>query len=358
MGSAFWSAGRGCFLLPSLECGRGIESFFFEAHVDERDSVDQRYRPFSYRLDWILGVVWRKVGDYRAVPPCLMLALVYTYGGALEKPRRRVPARADGVRYTRQMLLCSVRDCHQPLAREDRRVVCSAGHSFDIARSGYINLLQPQERRSKQPGDTAEAVAARRRLHDRGVTAPLLQGIAEILTPSSADVVLDAGCGDGFYLGSLAQQSGFDAHGVDISIPAVDAAARRYPGVEWIVANADRFVPYADRSFSVVLSVTARMNAAEFRRVLRDDGRLLVALPSPEDFAELRGAGRDRVDRTNETFAEGFAFVEQRRVSTTAALDAAGVGDVLLSIYRPMHSRPLEAMRVTFSLDLLLFRAA
>ena len=81
------------------------------------------------------------------------------------------------------------------------------------------------------------------------------------------DTVLDAGCGDGFYLGTLAGQTGFDGHGVDISIPAVEAAARRYPKCEWIVANADRFVPYADRSFSIVLSITARMNSAEFRRV-------------------------------------------------------------------------------------------
>src|SRR6202051_3168018 len=178
-------------------------------------------------------------------------------------------------RYTRRMLLCPVRRCHLALAREERRLVCPRGHSFDIARSGYINLLQPQERRSRHPGDTVAAVAGRRRLHDRGVTAPLLHAIAETIAASPGDVVLDAGCGDGFYLGSLAAQTGFDAHGVDISIPAVDAAARRYPNCEWIVANADRFLPYADRSFSRLLSITARMNTAEFRRVLRDDGRLL-----------------------------------------------------------------------------------
>jgi 23S rRNA (guanine745-N1)-methyltransferase len=243
--------------------------------------------------------------------------------------------------------------------REEKRVVCAQGHSFDIARSGYINLLQPQERRSKHPGDTAAAVVARRRLHDRGVTEPLLRGIAEMLTARLSgvisDVVLDAGCGDGFYLGSLARQIGLDAHGVDISIPAVDAAARRYPECEWIVANADRFLPYADRSFSIVLSITGRMNAGEFRRVVRDDGRLLVALAAPEDLIELRGKARDRVDRTVETFGGDFTLIERRQVTSVADLDAAAVRDVLLSIYRPMQAQPAEAMRVTFSLDLLLF---
>ncbi len=254
------------------------------------------------------------------------------------------------------MLLCTVRGCRLELMRSERRLVCAQGHSFDVAKSGYINLLQPQDRRSKQPGDTAAAVAARRRLHDRGYTAPLLRSLAEKVEAAQRDVVLEAGCGDGFYLGSLAGECEFEAHGVDISIPAVDAAARRYPGCEWIVANADRFVPYADCSFSLVLSITARMNALEFRRVLRPEGRLWVALPAPDDLLEIRGAGRDRVVRTVETFQSSFRLAGQFRIQTAADLDAAAVHDVLLSIYRPLQSRAVSGRRVTFSLDLLLFQ--
>jgi 23S rRNA (guanine745-N1)-methyltransferase len=254
------------------------------------------------------------------------------------------------------LLLCPVRDCHLALVPEERRLICPRGHSFDVARSGYINLLQPQERRSKHPGDDSAAVGARRRLHDQGVTGPLLLTIGDILSATSSDIVLDAGCGDGFYLGTLASQSGFQAHGVDISVPAVDAAARRYPACQWVVANADRFLPYESSSITILLSITARMNASEFRRVLRDHGRLLVAIPAPDDMAELRGAGRDRVARTIETFAQDFQLLSQRRSTTVADLDAAAIHDVLLSIYRPMRSQPVEAMRVTFSLDLLLFR--
>ncbi len=263
------------------------------------------------------------------------------------------------------MLVCPVRHCRLALAREGNRLVCPQGHSFDVARSGYLNLLQPQERKSKQPGDTPDAVEARRRLHDRGVSAPLLDAIGAAIEPTRDDVILDAGCGDGFYVGTLANRIGFDAHGIDISLPAIRTAARRFPPhegrFEWIVANADRFIPYADASFSCVLSITARMNASEFRRVLREDGRLLVALASPLDLMELRGGdekdqGRDRVPRTIETFAREFELIEQRRVTTTADLDAEAVRDVLVSIYRPLRSQPVAAMRVTFSLDVLLFR--
>lgn len=253
------------------------------------------------------------------------------------------------------MLLCTVRECRRPLVRDGQRVVCDRGHSFDYARSGYLNLLQPQDKRSKNPGDTPEAVAARRRLHDRGVTAPLLRAIGDILNASASDTVLDAGCGEGFYLGSLAQQYGFAGHGIDISIPAIDAAAKRFPGCEWVVGNADRFLPYADASFTHVMSITARRNAAEFRRVLKPGGRLLIAIPSPNDLIELRGAGRERADRTIAEFPEGFRLLTQARAETTAELDEAGMEDVLLAIYRPMRTEPVQAGKVTFSLDLLLF---
>ena len=247
------------------------------------------------------------------------------------------------------MLLCAVRDCHKPLTREERRLVCPEGHSFDKARSGYINLLQPQDRRSRQPGDTMEAVMARRRLHDRGVAADLLTGIRGILGISCDDLILDAGCGEGFYLGSLGAGSG-----VDISAGAVDLAARRYPQCEWIVANADRFLPYSDASFSVVLSITGRMNGAEFRRVLRPKGKLLVAVAAPDDLIELRGTGRDRIERTVQDFSGEFDLVKQGRVTTSAELDAGAVQDVLASVYRPLRAQPVDAMRLTFSLDLLL----
>lgn len=125
------------------------------------------------------------------------------------------------------MLICPVRDCRRPLERSERQLRCSEGHSFDFARAGYVNLLQPQDRRSKEPGDSKAVVMARRRLHDAGITGPLLNAVSEISQLQERDVVLDAGCGDGFYLGNLATEFGFSAHGTDISVPAVEAAARR-----------------------------------------------------------------------------------------------------------------------------------
>src|SRR5438132_3688387 len=226
-------------------------------------------------------------------------------------------------------LLCTVRNCHQPLRREGDRYFCERSHSFDVARSGYINLLQPQDRRSRDPGDSIAAIEGRRRFLDRGFAEPLRRTIADLVKKGP---LLDAGCGDGYYLGALSIE---DRCGIDISTAAIDLAARRVPGCQWVVANADRFVPYADGSFATVMSITGRMNRAEFRRVLVNDGRLLVAVSAPDDLVELRGASRDRVQRTIDSFGPDFTLIERGRASTVADLDAEAVRDIRAATYRP-----------------------
>lgn len=263
------------------------------------------------------------------------------------------------------MLLCTVRDCRRALVREGRRFVCAQGHSFDIAGSGYVNLLQPQDRRSRAPGDSAAAVQARRRIHDRGLTTALRDGLAAMLCLQPGDRFLDVGCGEGFYTGSLALQFQAEGWGVDLSVPAVQAAAKRYPACHWQVANADRFLPYESAAFAAVVSITARLHPEEFLRVLRPEGRLLLAVPAPDDLIELRGAfpgagddelrpGRDRTVRVLALLEPHFRLLEQRRISCNQHFDADAVSDVLVSIYRPMRTTPPQPMRLTFSLDALL----
>lgn len=267
------------------------------------------------------------------------------------------------------ILLCPVRGCGLPLERADRAYRCPKGHSFDIARSGYLNLLQPQDRRSPQAGDPREAVLARRRLLEAGHGDVLLHALLEALDSLSPHpTVLDAGCGEGFYLGSLARERDVEAWGIDLSVPAIDLAARRWPGASWLVVNADRHLPWADGSFDLVLSLTARRNAAEFRRVLTPEGRLLVAVPGKDDLVELREAVqgervlRSRVESAVADFSMAFELESHRRLTHRAYLDAAAVRDLLASTYRGARESErqriegLGEMEVTMSLDLLTFR--
>lgn len=260
-------------------------------------------------------------------------------------------------------VLCPVRSCGAPLERRDQSWTCERGHAFDVARSGYCNLLQPQDRRSKNPGDPREAVLARRRFLEAGHGEALLKALREEMGEAAS--VLDVGCGEGYFLGSLKGDG--EAHGVDLSVPAVDLAARRWPEVNWWVVNADRALPFADGSFDLALSIAGRRPAAELRRVLKTDGRLLVAVPAEDDLIELReavqgeGVLRSRLERVVEELA-GFELETRRAVRTTALLDPDAIRDALASTYRGARASQRERveeigeMRVTLSFELARFK--
>ena len=268
-------------------------------------------------------------------------------------------------------LRCPVRGCGHALHHAGTSLACAIGHAFDLARSGYVNLLQPQDRKSKTPGDTAAAVAARRRIVERGIEGNIVGEIAAFaaqVTPATAGFLLDAGCGEGSVTMALTVATGREAVGVDIATAAVDRAARRYPGAAWIVANADREMPFPDGTFAMVASVVARRNPAEFARVLVPDGVCLVVVPGEDDLAELReallgaAAGRDRGTAVEAEFAVGYQLIGRRTIRDRVRLDREALDDVLASTYRGARAAQrdraaaLTSMEVTLCREALAFR--
>ncbi len=167
---------------------------------------------------------------------------------------------------------------------------CGAGHSFDRARQGYVNLLPVTQKHSKRPGDTQEQVSARRAFLRAGYYAPIAQAVCEILAqvlPPDADV-LDAGCGEGYYLGCLQERlPGIAAVGLDISKEAVRAAAGQNKQATWLVGTAAH-LPLADHCLDAVLSLFALTAQAEFHRVLRPGGVFLQALAGENHLMAIK----------------------------------------------------------------------
>jgi SAM-dependent methyltransferase len=172
---------------------------------------------------------------------------------------------------------------------------CSNSHTFDIAREGYVNLL-----RKKLPGDTKEMLVARRDFLERNHYQPLSDMLNQLVhaylaTSSSPINILDAGCGEGYYLGRL-QQYLTDQHyqiqciGLDISKEAIRMAARHYKQSCFVVANLKERVVLADDALHIILNIFAPRNPAEFTRVLVPGGLLLVAIPAPDHLLQLRSA--------------------------------------------------------------------
>lgn len=270
-------------------------------------------------------------------------------------------------------LICPVRDCGRPLDWGPRTASCAAGHSFDQARSGYLNLMQPQDRRAAAPGDSREVVNARRRLLDRGLGALLRDELELVLSERDGagprpPAMLDAGCGEGTHLAELRRRLRVEAWGVDISAAAIDLAARRHPTVRWIVANADRRLPFADGSFGAVMTITGPKNPPEFARLIAPAGLLVVVVSGPDDLAELREAilgaafELERTPRMVELFGDHFVLEGERDVRSRMRLDRAELRDLLAITYRGARHREreraeaLDALEVTLSWRVLSFR--
>src|SRR5690242_19735617 len=137
----------------------------------------------------------------------------------------------------RPPLACPVRTCHLPLDRSATTWACPRGHSFDVARSGYVNLLQPQDRRSRHAGDTRGALDARGRLLAAGIGRRVLDAfvtVAAALVPTDGAAVADLGCGFGDALGALGGHRHVIGIGIDLAATAVDVAARRFPAMTWV----------------------------------------------------------------------------------------------------------------------------
>lgn len=268
----------------------------------------------------------------------------------------------------RPPLACTVRACGQPLERLDGVLACPAGHSFDVARGGYVNLLQPHDRRSLVSGDSKASLDARTALVSAGIGRALIDAVvtrAAVAVAARRDVVVaELGSGGGDTLAAMAGALAATAIGIDLSSAAASLAARRFPSLTWIVANADRRLPLVDHSVDLVLSQFGRRNPAECARVLAARGVMLVAVPAPDDLLELRaqvhgeGIARDRGDAVVADHREHFTLVERMTVREHAHLDRPALLNLLAASYRgarlatAAHVASLDRLDVTLSAEL------
>lgn len=182
----------------------------------------------------------------------------------------------------------------EPLRQSGTCWRCPAGHSFDVARQGYLHLLPVQKKRSLDPGDSKDMVAARRRFLNAGFYQPVAEAVNKAVTTSAGDTkplsCLDAGCGEGYYLRQLAAANtdrSLALVGVDISKWATLAAAKQDKRPRWLVgSNAN--LPVLNGTLDCVLCLFGFPVYYEFARVLKPGGILIQADAGPDHLRELR----------------------------------------------------------------------
>lgn len=289
------------------------------------------------------------------------------------------------------LLTCPV--CGLRLFEAQRSLQCARGHTFDRAREGYVNLLTAGHGQTKIHGDTSEMLQARRRILGRGYYEPLSARLnqcgVELLAVRRGDTatIMDVGCGEGYYLGRLSQllQSSplndspahpharaFCFFGMDVSKDALRMAARTYKSVSFFVGDARHHIRLGDGSVDLLLNIFAPRNAAEFERVLRPDGSLLIVIPREHHLTELRSElsllriDADKQERVEQQLRHRFQLVAQDTLEYRVDIDRADVVDFLYMTPNYWHldeatvvrASALGSIHMTMGMSLLRFRPA
>ncbi len=250
---------------------------------------------------------------------------------------------ADVVPY----LVCPV--CGADLELAGRGLHCPGGHAFDIARQGYANLLPGNAR----PGtaDTPEMVRARDDFLKAGHFDALAATLARSVSEAAPSFVVDAGAGTGHYLSRILDRSaGAVGLALDISKHAARRAAKAHARAGAVVADLWRPLPLRDGAADTVVNVFAPRNAAEFHRVLRDDGFLFTVTPGPRHLGSLvkplglLSIDSRKTERMDAALAGYFKFDARREVGAEAVLTHDEVA-TLVGMGPSAHHVPADRLR-------------
>lgn len=241
-------------------------------------------------------------------------------------------------------------NCGAALAEAGSALACASGHSFDIARQGYVNLLPGGA--NAGTADTPEMVGARSAFLARGHFKPLDEALAEEVASAAGDTegcVIDVGAGTGEHLTAVLERlPGRTGLALDISKHAARRAARAHPRIGAVVCDAWGALPVRDCVAAAVMCVFAPRNAAEFARVLVPGGALVVVTPTERHLQEIVGPlGLVSVDPRKEERLEAalgghFERAAARRVEREMRLSRAEVLAVALMGPSAHHLRADE----------------
>ncbi len=195
--------------------------------------------------------------------------------------------------------------CQLSFDQADSRLLCKNGHSFDMAKKGYLNLLAGHPKETY----TREMFLARRHIIFEGYFDPLLTEIKYVIANSKITsiekniscaqegpifkphgYILDAGCGEGTLLEKILEDqlmSNFMPAGIDIAKEAIYLAARDYPGRLWMVGDVAN-PPLAPGQFSILLNILTPANYKAFKRILECGGMLVKVFPGDFHLRELK----------------------------------------------------------------------
>lgn len=216
------------------------------------------------------------------------------------------------------------------------RLVCGAGHAFDVARQGYVSLLSGGGAAVR--ADSTEMIDARSRFLGAGWYRRFVDAVAGVVAESATGaggVIVDCGAGEGTYLRAAVTGCGGRGIGVDLSKPAARRLARSGPRIGAVVADGWDRLPIADGAAGAVLNVFAPRNPAEFARMLAPGGVVVVLSAAADHLRELVGplgmigVQEGKVARLDAALGSHFELLAREDHRWTMALPAGAVADLV-----------------------------
>lgn len=226
--------------------------------------------------------------------------------------------------------------CKERFERNANSLVCQNKHCFDLSKRGYVNLLRPSKSASVRHGDDKLMVESRKSFLNAGFYAPLSNAITEALpkiAPQNA-VVLDAGCGEGYYTVNVKNALNTErVYGIDVSRDAIHAASLRDKSLRLAVASIFD-LPVENESIDVLINLFAPYDGKEFSRVLKAGGLLVRAFPAEKHLWELKCAVYDTPyeNEIDTMELEGFETVEKARITFPLTLTKSEEIDALFKM--------------------------
>lgn len=218
--------------------------------------------------------------------------------------------------------------CAEKLGISGNSYICPNNHSFDRAKSGYINLLLSKHVGKTVHGDNKLMVNARRDFLEKGYYAPLKDALCDKVNKHfSGRVLLDAGCGEGYYTSAISDslensETATEIYGIDISKIAVESASKRKKNIAFAVASVFH-IPVESGACDMLVTMFAPYCAEEYQRVLRENGIMVMAIPSAEHLWELKKAVYDTpyANEVKPYELDGFEFIDSQRITYDMNID-------------------------------------
>ena len=217
--------------------------------------------------------------------------------------------------------------CKEKLEERGGSLYCLNNHCFDIAKEGYVNLMLANDKHSLNPGDNDDMVVSRDLFLNKGYYSKMAQEVSNIVSKYKRKVVLDAGCGTGYYTKQLVVNN---VYGIDISKKAVKIASKKDSNISFAVSSVFN-TPFKDNTFDAIISIFSPLAFEEFSRILKDDGIVVCVYPGEMHLIELKKAiyGTETILNDKAVSSDMFTSIEKQNVKGRMLLNKDDISNLV-----------------------------